>query len=148
MVKVWRWSEHVLISSPGISADRCFDNHCQSKTPRLKKNMINKKFNIYIYIFWWEEQRHHSFGPYTKPPRSTSGRLESGICIYMYIYIYIYLLQICLVCLSVCVSLTKSLWNKKLTWVISIYVKNWKKVPTIHVGCFNYRLWLNDTTMG
>ena len=41
------------------------------------------------------------------------------ICIYIYI-IYIYLLQICLVCLSVCASLTKSLWSKKLTWVICI----------------------------
>ena len=42
----------------------------------------------------------------------------------LYIYIYIYLLQICLVCLSVCVSLTKSLCNKMLTWVIYAKVKD------------------------
>ena len=39
-------------------------------------------------------------------------------------HIYIYISITNLSCLSVCVSLTKSLWNKKLTWVISIYVKN------------------------
>ena len=54
-------------------------------------------------------------------------------------FMYLYLLQICLVCLSVClsvcVSLTKSLWNKKLTWVICIWVKIKKK-----------RIWDNSKT--
>ena len=42
------------------------------------------------------------------------------IDIYIYIYIYIHISITNLSCLSVCVSLTKSLWNKKLTWVICI----------------------------
>ena len=79
-----------------------------------------------------------------------------------HIYIYIYLLQICLVCLSVCVSLTKGLWTKKLTWVISIYVKIFlKKSLSVRkifssgkvtffskLDFFNWRLRLNETTKG
>ena len=42
----------------------------------------------------------------------------------VYIYIYIYQLHICLVYPSVCFSLTKSLWNKILTWFIYVKVKD------------------------
>ena len=81
-------------------------------------------------------------------------------------YIYIYLLQICLVCLSVCVSLTKGLWTKKLTWVICIWVKiKKKKCPSVpdsvrpsvrpetwffftKLDDYNCQLQLNETTKG
>ena len=103
-----------------------------------KKNIGLKSFEILnlirpFWFFFWEEQRHHSYGPYADPPRSASGGLESGsvatgILVYIYIYIFIYMCVYIFIYMYICIYI----------YYIYIYIYIYTYIQYIYIFTYIY----------
>ena len=78
MIKIWEWSEQILISHTWLSTNWCFDDHGQSKRPRIIK--FNKKEVQYEFNKFWNfesDQTMIFFGIYDQIWQMYQGR---GTC--------------------------------------------------------------------